>query len=235
MELKNITQAFFLLFSTNTGQTNKENYHIFAFPNQIRELGEKTLMGRYFMLAIAILYSHFTIAQVNSASHKDTTQTQLYIQKGNSLRSTNPDSALLFFRQAMEAVSKSQPTIKAQIHQDMGTLFRSQSQFDSANHHFTEALTIYQTEKDSLGIAKSVNNIGTIHFFRGNYKQALGSYQKAIKLFEKVNFTKGIADCNNNIGIIHWKQKNYELAQEYYKKAGDAYQKLGNKQMQAYI
>ncbi len=166
---------------------------------------------------------------------QDTSLIKKYLTKGKSYLHNQPDSAFYYYNNAMTiATSNEQLTTEAKIHQKLGTLQRSLSNYDSSKQHFNNALKLYQKLNDSLGIAKAKNNLGTIDFFKGNYKEALQSYQQAIDLFKKLNNTKGIADSRNNMGIIHWKQKNYELAKKYYKKAAESYEKLNKKRMKGF-
>jgi signal transduction histidine kinase len=176
----------------------------------------------------------FSIYKIKIAS-KDTSLIQKYLTEGNSYLHKQPDSAHFFYKKAMTiATSSEQSNTLAKIHQKLGTLQRSLSNYDSSKQHFVSALKLYQKLNDSLGIAKAKNNLGTIDFFKGNYKEALQIYHQAINLFKNLNYTKGIADCRNNMGIIHWKQKNYELAKKYYKEAAKSYEKLGNKRMEGF-
>ncbi len=189
----------------------------------------------FLLLAAYLFFLMFPAELFSINTPQDTIKLNRYLQKANEYTSVSTDSAKMFFKKALElSQALNDKNKEANIHQEIGTLYRSQSHFDTARQHFQKALKIFRSLDDSLGIAKAFNNIGTVQFFRGSFKEAIQNYQKAIKLFEKESYDKGIADCKNNIGIIHWRQKNYDRAKEYLKEAAKGYKEIGNKTMQGY-
>ena len=189
------------------------------------------------LLSILFIFSGPNLqANEEKKTLKDSAQIHEHIQKGKQLLSLNPDSSLIFFRKALNWSKNNQNTQQqAGIYQEIGTVYRMQSQYDSAQFFFSKALELFRSQKDSVGIAKAMNNLGTIHFFKGRFKEAVEYYHQSIDLFKAYDNIKGMADCKNNIGIIHWKQKNYELAKTYYKEAAKHYEDLGSKKMIGYI
>ena len=80
--------------------------------------------------------------------------------------------------------------------------------------------TLDSGASDTVDIALSCNNIGTIYDDEGNYEGALGYYSKAQEVYEKVlgNNHTSTAATYGNIGTAYRGLGYYEMALEYYNK-----------------
>jgi len=68
-------------------------------------------------------------------------------------------------------------------------------------------------------IARAINNIGVIYYFKSDYDKALEYYNKAIILYKENNEPEKIAGTYTNIGVIYKSRGNYLKALESYKLA----------------
>ncbi len=86
--------------------------------------------------------------------------------------------------------------------------------FFKALEYYTKSLKIKESIRDSLGIAVSYNNIGTIHKFLLDYDKALDYYGKCLKIRQSRNDKQGEAIVINSIGSINYFKKNYDEAEK---------------------
>ncbi|CAF1593383.1 unnamed protein product, partial [Didymodactylos carnosus] len=71
-------------------------------------------------------------------------------------------------------------------------------------------------------IAKTYNNLGTVHHRKGNFTLALKNYSKSLQMNLSLNNQSEAARCYANIGLIHAIQNNYTNALEHFQNALDA-------------
>ena len=76
--------------------------------------------------------------------------------------------------------------VNAMLLNNLGTLYKSQGQYNKARKVYEESLWIRREIKDAYGEAISLNNIGEIQRLTGKYSTALETYQKALKIFRKL-------------------------------------------------
>lgn len=127
-------------------------------------------------------------------------------------------------------VTKSLKQLLSDALNDLGTIYQSQSEFETALENFQEALKIRQEIKDLKGAARTTLNIGINYRNQGDYPKALDNYFKALKIYEKTDDKKGIGQAYNNIGTIYSKKNELPKALEYYFKSYKIGEESKNKQ-----
>ena len=93
--------------------------------------------------------------------------------------------------------------------------------YDLALKYYNRALHIAEKNNDSIYMATSYNNIGSVYSDKGDYDKALEYYNKALtirkaKLGEEHT---NVATSYNNMGLVYSKKGDYDKALEYYNKA----------------
>ena len=90
--------------------------------------------------------------------------------------------------------------------------------YDTAIALYGKALSLYQELNDSLGIAYSNINIGSLYIQREELKQGAKDYLlPAYKYLKKVDDKKGLAAAINNLAVFYNKSKDYDKELASYK------------------
>ena len=92
-----------------------------------------------------------------------------------------------------------------------------------ASAYNREALTLSLEIKDTLGIAKSYNNLGHIYRNHGALDQALEYYLISENLFRQINDSEGLGSVFNNIGTIYGYKQDHNQAKSYFEKAQEIF------------
>lgn len=137
-----------------------------------------------------------------------------YYTTGNQ----NKAKVLLADLQKEQVEKKSDYGIAA-VNNAKGILFYYESDFDSSLYYLEKALELRRKVNDSIGIVKTISNIGGIHFLRYEYKKALQYYEEGLKLESQFGYEEGEYISLNNLGTIHNSLKIYEKALVYLRKA----------------
>ena len=93
--------------------------------------------------------------------------------------------------------------------------------YDLALKYYNRALHIAEKNNDSIDVATSYNNIGSVYYQKGDYDKALEYLNKALTI-QKAKLGEehtDVATSYNNIGSLYSKKGNYDKALEYLNKA----------------
>ena len=118
---------------------------------------------------------------------------------------------------------------RAAAYNNIGIIYKNQSNFDKALENYFTALKIREEAGDKQGIAYSYNNIGIIYYEQNNYSKALENYFASLKIREEIGDKKGIAASYNNIGNIYAEQASLSGSDSA------TYQELYDKALQNYF
>ena len=151
----------------------------------------------------------------------DTAQVQSLLNKSDSLRYKNPDSAVALARRAIElSESINYELGKAQGFKNIGLIDNDKGDHETALRNYSLSLSIYEKEEDTLGISNLQNNIGSVHQTMGNNPKALEFFFKSLKNAEVVNNPKRIGTAYVNIGTVYSNDENtYDQAIENYEES----------------
>ncbi len=151
---------------------------------------------------------------------KDTAYLNKAVALGYLWVENNPDSALIFLNQQLNACRKAgYKRGEAEILKIYGNLWQMKGDFKASIRYYNEALTIAKASGEDKIIPGILNNIGLVYYNLGNYSEALNTYFTAIAGAEKVNnnFVKGAV--LNNIASIYFEQDKLDEAEANYRKA----------------
>jgi tetratricopeptide (TPR) repeat protein len=116
--------------------------------------------------------------------------------------------------------------IKARCLNGKATVLSTQGIISHALDNFLKALKLYESEKDSAGIAKMNNNIGIVYKKQGIYKEAEEYYLKALGIYLRLkNQSKQIL-LYNNLGLLFVDRGFPDKALLYLEKAKELNDKL---------
>lgn len=99
-----------------------------------------------------------------------------------------------------------------------------------ASAYNREALTLAMEIKDTLGMAKSYNNLGHIYRNHGALDQALEYYVTSENLFRQIDDADGLGSVFNNIGTIYGYKQDHNRAKNYFEKAQQIFIQRGDKE-----
>jgi tetratricopeptide (TPR) repeat protein len=102
------------------------------------------------------------------------------------------------------------------------------SKFDEAIKYLERSLIIYQTLKDTAGIAYEHYMIGQGLYYKGNYKNAMTHYDYSYKLAKITSDSSQQASLLFEIGYIHYSQGNFKIALTNFQNGLTISEKLSN-------
>ena len=133
-------------------------------------------------------------------------------EKGNIYRNKRQlDSALNYYREAtIVAKELNNPVLQAIITGNIGNVFYEQKKYLEATREYSNALQVFQEEKDKEGEARILTSLGSVNNAIGNYELALEYYQKSLKIYTSIEEKgTGIAIIHMNMGLIHFEKQTY--------------------------
>lgn len=130
------------------------------------------------------------------------------------------DSAKTYFAQGIQVISKTEDTrLKLKIFDGYAMTLYHLGEFNDALLYLDSCYVLAEYIKDSLTIAHTIQNKGTINQYLGRNLTALKYYQAAEKHFESLNNINGIIDVSINMATVFIENGNYHLAINSLKKA----------------
>jgi len=85
-----------------------------------------------------------------------------------------------------------------------------------------------QELRDKSGIARDLNNIGSVYYSWGRYQEAIENFQQALKIDQELGDKSGIARDLNNIGMVYQARGRYQEAFENYQQALKIFRELND-------
>jgi CHAT domain-containing protein len=91
------------------------------------------------------------------------------------------------------------------------------------------ALSVAEQIGDQTGIARALNNVGSVHNRQAKYVEALEYHQKSLALSETLRDTVGIAGALSGIGKVHQSRGNFSQTLEFFQRSLALTEPLGDK------
>lgn len=111
---------------------------------------------------------------------------------------------------------------------NIGYLFNTTDQIDSALYYYDRCLVIQETMGDKNGMAGTLINTGYIFLNQGFIEKALEYYYRSLTLQEELNNQPGIATALNGIGYMQYKLGDIESALKSYDRSLIMRRELGD-------
>lgn len=158
------------------------------------------------------------------------------IEKGDKYRRILPDSAMFFYRTALEQAyiihlndtTQKNPAVREtngkhiiKAETQLGHIYYFDCKYGLAMDHYNKALTVAQSIDDTFEIAETLFNIGEIFLEKNDYPTALDYYDSALNIYQKINSSYGAFWCYLSQGIILKNSGKFQESLETYKKAQD--------------
>jgi signal transduction histidine kinase len=156
------------------------------------------------------------------------------IARANQKLNNFEESLELFFKYIESDTSWIEIEKKSEAISRVAMIYQNLGDYDLAYDYQLNALQIQESMNDSLGIGKSLYQIGTIFYYQENITQALEQYRKALKVFEAIKHEKSIyaslaalGSTYEKLGMLDkaldYNLKSLGLSEELNYKAGKAY------------
>ncbi|MDP4276419.1 MAG: tetratricopeptide repeat protein, partial [Bacteroidota bacterium] len=152
------------------------------------------------------------------ASVVDTMIIKKWYDQADSLKSSNPDSAIILLTHGLKQIptGTSDTTLacwKARIHLSLGNLTLSKGALTESLAHDSTALLIGQTCSNKRIVAQAINNMGLLAYSQGNFETALQHYETAMNIAKANDYQDVMAKVYTNKAIINFLQGDQKLAQ----------------------
>lgn len=117
---------------------------------------------------------------------------------------------------------------------NLGDLYHTKNQFDSAQFYYRKAFTI-PIEQSQYFTTEIHENLAYIELIKKNYPKAEESYQKILNVYKKVKDSNAIARTFSNIGNLFYEQFQDQEANSYFDSAYAAIKTSNNLQLKSQI
>jgi signal transduction histidine kinase len=147
----------------------------------------------------------------------------------------NPDSALVYAREAIEFAEKlNDIRARAIAIRLYGGAYFYLGKYDSVLIYTKQACNLAIESGDSSLIASSLSNIGEVYVQMGNYPEALENLLQSLHIKRKINQKYGLANTLNNISLLYMKLKDYTKSREFSREAIQVAEEVGDNNPKLY-
>ncbi len=163
-----------------------------------------------------------------SRSNPDSTRFQALTKSVAQYATQFPDSVLSWSQYHYTlAEQKNSKREMRQALENKAYAFILLGRYDRAMFEMQKVVDLALEIQDSVLLAATYNNIGTIYYYQSKYQEAIRSYSLSLAIHEEKKLEFQQAEILNNMGLIYFDINNPELAMEYLMRALTLYQKLG--------
>lgn len=99
---------------------------------------------------------------------------------------------------------------------NLGKAYINKGLYDLAADNFLFALSLMEKDKNEIGQAYYLNNLGALFDLQHNYLKAINYYKKSLVIKKRLDDQKGIAATHLNIGISYFNLEDYKTAIQHY-------------------
>jgi predicted ATPase/DNA-binding XRE family transcriptional regulator len=172
-------------------QTKAASYHLIA--------GDQALKGAALDEAI----DYYRAALAGWPAEDETGRAQTLRKLGESLLMSGQISAALEALQACSVLwEKLGNRIGAgAVQRLMGRLYWEQGERATSLQHYHRALSILESEPESIELAQAVSSVSQMHMLASEYEQAVIWGERAIALAKRLGAQEVIVHASNNIGV----------------------------------
>ena len=170
------------------------------------------------ILFITILVSYSVFSQ-------DSTQIYSLLQQSReALRKSDVSSSLQLAHQSLSLSSqKNNHKGIASAYNQLGFIFESQSNYDSANYFLNHTIAIAEKHQLKNELAAAHNLIGLVLWHQSQYKEALPHHAISLDLFQETQNQKGLADTYAKTGNVFYDLSDFPKSLENFLQALKTY------------
>ncbi len=108
---------------------------------------------------------------------------------------------------------------KGNFYLTKGLCYQETGEYEKSVSSLITALSLFETQSDSIGMSSSLISLGLVCSNDNNYKIANEYTTRALTICRNINDLYGVSACLNNLGFFSSSEKKYDLALDYFKKA----------------
>ncbi|MEM9921017.1 MAG: tetratricopeptide repeat protein [Bacteroidota bacterium] len=183
-----------------------------------KSIGKQYVHDGEYIKAIA----YFNIALKQSTLNKDVLKMadDIYEIGMSYYKDNNNDKALEYLtRLTTKEFSSLEQSKKAKIFSRISLVHQSAGDYKSAFDQQLRSLQIREITNDSVGITKSLYDLGSIFFYQGSYSSALENYIQSLEISKKINNQQLVFNCFAAIGSSYEHLGKYDESLDYNIKA----------------
>jgi len=152
----------------------------------------------------------------------------------HSMRNEFPE-ATEYLVQAQQIFDESpNPTQQAAIFNEYGIMHLLQKQMRDAIPPFLKSIQFKEMTGDSIGIAKTLNNLGGVYEQLDMPDSSLYFHFKSMAIKQKMGYKDGVGHSKSNISSIYLKQGRYEESMQYARESLEIFEKSENRDGKIY-
>jgi len=124
-----------------------------------------------------------------------------------------------FLSNNLEKANNVEKNLKAKILFWEGFFLHYHGKYVESKKLLHQSLDLFRETKDNIGIANSLNNLGSNELYERDYEKAKKFYDESLSIFREMENKHGIARCLNNLGIIPLREKDYESSRKFFEES----------------
>ena len=114
------------------------------------------------------------------------------------------------------------------------SIYQNLGKYDEAFEHQVQALKLYETQKDSAGIARIYYSLGTQFYYQDQFSESLKYYTNAKNIIDTQDNERSKYACLAALGSLYSKMGDFETSANYSQKSLDLALKINYKTGIAY-
>ena len=128
-----------------------------------------------------------------------------------------------------QSVDTTSGATKAIAKGNLATLYQMVGDLKTASRLHSEVKEIFEAQGDRRNVARSLHQLGNVHYQQGNYTEAVKLYEQSLEMAKDLGDKSNIASSLHQLGMVHQDQGNYTEAVKLYEQSLEMAKDLGDK------
>ena len=171
---------------------------------------------------------HFAIKVLSGNSIKDHAMAYYLIGRANINKGRNVEAKKSLFKALKLSEEEGDRERIFEIMSHLGDVFYRMSDHDSAVHYHELAISMIQSDFDSLKVGNAHQLLANVFISQGKLQEATEGYIRALTHFEDIGAEVAAAKVYNNLGIISIYLKDFNQALTYFEQSLEIKLKLND-------
>jgi len=165
-----------------------------------------------------------------SSAEEDSLKAVILLQLGNEYRYHHPDSAMMFFEEALDIAEQlGSVSMQGNSRRYMGMIKESEGLYDEALEDYFKALAFFEEADLQHGIAITYNSIAILHYLQGSYEQCMEYLTLSFEIKNELGDKEGMSNYYTNMASLNNALGNHEEALDFTELSLELYEELGDR------
>jgi serine phosphatase RsbU (regulator of sigma subunit) len=165
-----------------------------------------------------------------STAEEDSLKTVILLQLGNEYRFYHPDSAMMFFEQALDIAEQlGSMSMQGNSRRYMGMVKESEGLYDEALEDYFKALAFFEEADLKHGVAITYNSIAILHYLQESYEQCMEYLTLSFEIKKELGDTEGMSNYYTNMASLKNALGQSEEALDFVELSLELYEELGDR------